>query len=127
MISIDEAGAEARYQTSLSVQVTPESLFERQWGLTLLERVHARLRAEYSGSGKLKLFQHLESCLPGAESGSSYAQISAALEMSEGAVRVAVVRLRQRYAELLRAEIAATVSRPEEIQDEIRHMIEVTS
>jgi RNA polymerase sigma-70 factor (ECF subfamily) len=90
--------------------------------MTLLERTMARLREEYVATGRAKLFEHLQSCLAKDESASPYADIAARLNLTEAAVKMAVHRLRARYREILRAEIADTVSSPEEIEEEIRHL-----
>ncbi len=125
-LPIDEA-AETRYQQDLVVVATPETLFDRQWAWTVLDRVFSRLREEYCSSGKAKLFDQLRSCLPGAEQPASYPQIAAALHMNEPAVRKAVQRLRRRCGELLRSEIADTVSGPGEIDEEMRFLLAVAS
>jgi RNA polymerase sigma-70 factor (ECF subfamily) len=91
----------------------------------VLDQVLDRLRQHYEAAGKKELFDRLQGCLAGEPQQSSYAQVGAALRMNEAAARMAAYRLRRRYAELLRAEIAQTVSRPEEIDEEIRHLIAV--
>ncbi len=118
-VSIDDA-AESRYLHELVEHATPESLFEQKWAWTVLGRVLARLREEYARTAKPEIFECLRGWLPGAESGLSYTEAAAALQMNETAVRMAVHRLRRRYGELLRAEIALTVSSPAEIDEEIR-------
>lgn len=122
VISIDDT-AETRYQGELIAHATPETLFERQWAMTLLNRVLVGLREEYLAAGKQELFDRLQSWLPGAGSRLSYGEAGAGLQMNEAAVRMAVHRLRRRYGELLRAEIAASVSSPAEINEEIHHLI----
>ena len=124
VISID-ADAETRYGRELADHVTPQTLFERRWALTVLDRVLARLRQEYSAAGKQELFSRLEGCLPGAQSPVAYAEAGAALDIKEATLRMAALRLRRRYGQLLRAEIAATVSSPTEIDEEIRYLIRV--
>lgn len=124
VISFEEA-AEARYQRELIEPATPEITFDRQWAWAVLDRVVARLRDEHRAWGKGEHFERLRCCLPGADSRIDYAAMGAALQMNEAAVRMAAHRLRRRYAEVLREEIAATVSNPGEIDDEIRHLIAV--
>ena len=102
--------------------MSPEKAFERRWALTLLDQVLLRLEAEFAASGKAGLFQELKWFLGGDTAGASYAESSRKLEMTEGALRVAVHRFRQRYRELLRLEIANTVGSPEEVDDEIEHL-----
>jgi len=107
--------------------VTPEQSFERCWALTLLDETMNRLAAEFSQAGKAKWFDLLKPCLLGDRDAQPYAALSATLGMSEGSVKVAVHRLRQRYRQLLRDEIANTVETPAEIEDELRHLFAVLS
>jgi RNA polymerase sigma factor (sigma-70 family) len=127
ILSLDTETAEGRYQVELAGGDSPELVFERRWAWALLDQVIDQLRADYVAKGKGKLFESLRTCLSGDPSYIPYAQLGAELALSEGAVKVAVHRLRKRYGELLRVEIAKTVSRPEDIHDEIRHLISVLS
>jgi RNA polymerase sigma factor (sigma-70 family) len=120
IISLDDTEAEERYRHELVESVTPEKLFERQWALTLIELVAARLARDYAAAGRAPLFAQLESCLTGEVSRGKYAEWGAALGMSEGALKVALHRMRRRYGELLREEIARTVTCPAEVDEEIR-------
>ena len=120
LIPINVQSAETSYAVDPADGMTPEKLFERRWAVTLLDQVLAGLRAEYEGEGKAELFEQLKSTLTGERRNIRYAEIGARLAMSEGAVKVAVHRLRQRYRELLRSAIADTVSSPEEVESEIR-------
>jgi len=120
LIPIDAKAAESTCGFELADSLTAEKIFERRWALALLEQVMSRLRADYAGTGKAMQFERLKATLTGERSSIPYAEIGAALGQSEGAVKVAVHRLRQRYRELLREEIAQTVSRPDEVQEEIR-------
>ena len=124
-VSIDEQDAEGRYLREPAGELTPEKIFERRWALTLLENTLAALRQEYFRAGKLPLFDALQGSLSGEKGTPSSAEIAATLNLTEGAARVAVHRLRRRYGELLRAGIAHTVSSPEEIEDEINHLFRV--
>jgi DNA-directed RNA polymerase specialized sigma24 family protein len=126
MIPID-ATAEARFQDDLVDHATPETLFEQQWAWTVLDRVLARLRDEYASLGKQELFASLHGCLPGTEEGLSYAQASAALHQPDSTLYTAALRLRRRYGELLRTEIADTVTSPAEVEEEIRHLMAVVA
>jgi RNA polymerase sigma-70 factor (ECF subfamily) len=112
---------ETRYRLELADTLTPERLFEQQWALTLLDQVLARLQVEMAARGKAALFESMKGHLAGSR-GESYATTAARLGMSEGAVKVAVHRLRRRYRELLQQEIAHTVAGPEEIEEEIRYL-----
>lgn len=126
-LSLDAADGEARYALEPPAADTPESLFERQWVFTLLAQVLEALRNECETTGKENLFAELRLHLQGDRQGPPYAEVAARHGLSEGAVKVAVHRLRQRYGELLRAEIARTVSRPEEVDEELRHFIAVSA
>ncbi|MFN7996897.1 MAG: sigma factor [Bryobacteraceae bacterium] len=104
--------------------LTPESLYERQWALSLIDRVLHLMRAEQAAAGKASVFDRLRTFLTGED---DYRQAAAALGMQESAVRVTVHRLRRRYRDLLTAEVAETVADPAEVQNEIRHLIAVLS
>ena len=122
IISLDEAAAEGLYLRELTDSLTPEKLFERRWASTVVEQVLARLKQEYVEGGKAGLFAKLEPALTGETPPGAFGQWAGELSMSEGAVKVALHRLRRRFGEVLRSEIAHTVSSPEEIDDEIRHL-----
>jgi len=119
-LSIDGASAEIAYAVEPVEHLTPDKIFERRWALTLLKEVLAQLRNEYQREHKTELFDQLKSTLTGERRALGYAEIAARLRTSEGAVKVAVYRLRRRYRELLQAEIAQTVASPAEIEEEIR-------
>jgi len=104
---------------------TPEQSFEWRWALTLLDQVMNRLSAEYARQGKTELFEQLKPCLLGERTAQPYAILASQLGMTEGSVKVAVHRLRQSYRQLLREEIAHTVTKPEEIDEEMRHLFAV--
>ena len=122
IISLDEMAAEELYNHEPDGSLTPEKLFERRWAFTLVDQVLARLKTEYVAADKATLFAKLEPGLTGEINPGLYAEWAAALDMSEGAVRVAVHRFRRRFGELLRSEIAHTVATPEEVDEEIRHL-----
>ncbi|MBI4658593.1 MAG: sigma-70 family RNA polymerase sigma factor [Verrucomicrobia bacterium] len=122
LIHWDEHAAESRYCRDGASEVTPEKLFDQTWAMTLLEQAHAQLREEFAAAGKTKLFDHLKVFLSSDKASFSYAEVADVLRMTEGAVRVAVHRLRLRYREFLRAQIAQTVTTPVELEDEIRHL-----
>jgi RNA polymerase sigma-70 factor (ECF subfamily) len=90
-----------------------------------LEQALGRLRKEYAGQGKEPLFDQLKTTLTEARGAVAYAELASRLGISEAAVKMAVYRLRQRYRACLRAEIAATVANPDEIEDELRHVLGV--
>ena len=118
----DDLEREGRVEVQAPQEWTAERVYERQWALTLIEQVFARLREECRAAGKAELFETLRVYLSGEKSNASYAEAGERLQMSAGAVQVAVHRLRRRYGELLREEISQTVSRPEERDEEIRHL-----
>ncbi len=124
-LSLDLDQAETRFVTEPPTTDTPETIFERQWVCTLLTHVLDRLRLECETNGKAPLFADLQPNLQGDRNGQPYAEIATRHQMSEGAVKVAMHRLRQRYGELLRDEISRTVSRPEEVDDELRRLVSV--
>jgi RNA polymerase sigma factor (sigma-70 family) len=107
--------------------LTPERLYERRWALTVLDTVKAKLAAESAAAGKSHLFETLQVYLTGEVEQAPYAQVAAQLNLSPDAVRKTVERLRRRYGELLRAEVAQTVGHSREIEDEIRHLCQVLS
>jgi RNA polymerase sigma factor (sigma-70 family) len=117
--------AETRYVREPADNVTPEQHFERRWAMTLLETVINRLRAEYEQEGKADLFAALNPCLVGDRTAQPYEELARTLGLTEGAVKSAVHRLRQRYRQLLRDEIAQTVSGPADVDEELKHLIAV--
>ncbi len=121
-ISLELEGAEGRYQLEPQDDTTPETVFDRRWALTLLANVLGKLRTECVEAGKEVLFDQLKVFLGGRSPATSYASVGRDLHMSEGAVKVAVHRLRRRYRDLLRQEIAQTVSAPDEVEAEIGHL-----
>lgn len=127
VLSLDATEAEAQYLRELAEELTPERLFERRWVTTLLERVLGQLGAEYGAMGAPAVFEQLKRFVWGEEPAGSYAEIGAGLGMSQGAVKVAVHRLRQRLRETLRAEIAQTAATPAEVEAELRYLIRVMS
>jgi len=114
--------AERQYLRDVSDEMTPERLYERRFALTLFNRVTSRLRDEFAAAGKSALFSHLGIYLTGEKALASYVDTGARLGMSESAVKMAVLRLRRRYRELLRQEIAQTVKTPEQIESEFRYL-----
>ena len=104
---------------------TPEQVFEKQWALTLLESVLGRVREDYVRDGKGTLFHTLEPCLIGSREMQPYAALASALGMTEGAVKMAVCRLRERYREYLKEEIGHTVASPADVNGELRHLFRV--
>jgi len=121
-LPLDVETAESRFQLEPADPLTAEKVYERRWAQTLLETVFEELRQAYAAEGKADLFAELKGSLVQARAAVPYADLAARLNLSEGAVRVAVHRLRRRYRELLRAEIAHTVAEPGEVEEELRYL-----
>ena len=119
-IPIDRVDAEGRYSAEPVNDWTPERLFDRRWATGLLEHAVARLEAESTAAGKSALVSHLLPTLTGGRGDIPLAAIAAELGMTEGAVKMAASRLRKRYGEILREEIARTVADPADVEDEVR-------
>jgi RNA polymerase sigma-70 factor (ECF subfamily) len=125
--SLDAADAENRYLLESADELPAERIFDRHWADTLLSESMARLREECQAEGKALLFEKTEPLLPGGGAVASYAEIAACLTMSESAFKMAVHRLRRRYGELVREQIARTVSTPEAVEEELRYLVAVLS
>ena len=121
-VSWDEREAEMHYRNESATHTSPDVLFEQAWALTVLEKVMKDLQQEYVRAGKKEVFAALEIFLSGQKSDATYEEIGQRLGMSESAVKMAVSRLRQRYGEKLRSEIAHTVVEPASVEDELRHL-----
>ena len=117
--------AETRYGHEPADNITPEQNYERRWALTLLDTVLRRLRSEYEQEGKAELFAVLNPCLVGDRTAQPYAELAVKLGVSEGTVKSAVHRLRQRYRQLLHDEIAQTVANTGEVDEELHHLFAV--
>lgn len=115
---------ETHYCQEPSDPATPEKLFERRWALMLLDRVLERLDAEQTQAGKAAQFALMKPCIAGGRDIAPLAELGTRLGMSEGAVKVAVHRLRQRYRQLLLEEVAQTVASPGDVEAELRHLIQ---
>jgi RNA polymerase sigma factor (sigma-70 family) len=126
-LSLDWAAAEQRFDLGPATDATPDKLFEKQWATALLDEVLNRLEQEYRNDGKAELFMSLRATLMGSRETQPYAELATALGMNESAVKVAVHRLRKRYREHIRSEIANTVDGSQDIEDELRHLFRVLS
>jgi len=126
-LSLEGEAAESRYWEESASELTPERLYEQRWACVLLERVMARLEQDFDAAGQGPLFAALESLLLEDDRSVSYADLAAEYGLSEGALKMKVYRLRQRYQRLLREEVAHTVARPEDVEDEIRWLFSVVS
>jgi DNA-directed RNA polymerase specialized sigma24 family protein len=123
LLSIDVTAGEGRYALEPSDRWTPERLYERRWALTLLDRVLANLGQRYAEQGKIALFDTLKAFLTDAERISSSAELAAKLGLTEGALKVAVHRLRRRYRDLLKQQIADTVADTGDVPDELEILL----
>lgn len=125
MIPLETAALETRYQLEPAEELTPERIYDRRWAMTVLAGALGALRKECAAAGKEKLFEALKPLLSGDKTDTPYAEIGARLELSDSALKVAAYRLRQRYGELVRAEIAQTVTTQTELDEEIHHLFAV--
>jgi RNA polymerase sigma-70 factor (ECF subfamily) len=121
-LPLDFEDGERRYLREPAHALTAERLYEQRWALALLDRALARLREEYRQAGKAELFERLKDHLTGGEAPRPYREAAADLGTTEGALKMAVHRLRQRFREIVLAEIAQTVAGPDEVDEELRHL-----
>jgi RNA polymerase sigma factor (sigma-70 family) len=127
VLSLDSAKGETRYALEPAHELSPEKMFARSWALTVLQRSISRLEAETTGTHRQEVFQHLAAYLAPTGEVPAYRDMAEKLNMSEGAVKAAVYRLRKRYRELLRAEIAQTVAAEDQIEGELRDLFAALS
>ena len=120
LLSLDWQTADTKFQVAAENEPSPDKAFDREWALALLAKVIDRLQQECAAEGKAKLFEQLKIFLTAGKGESAHADVADALEMEEGAVRVAVHRLRKRYRQLLRDEIANTLSDAAMVDEEMR-------
>lgn len=125
--SLDTATAESWLAQTPSQVLTPEKAFELRWAITLLEQVYRSLAEEYRQQGKGELFDALRTTLAGPGHSGSYADLGQRLGLNEGAVKVAVHRLRRRYRALLRETIAETVATDAEVEEELRYLLRIVA
>jgi len=126
-ISIDQEVAENRFAAEPAQGLQPDALFDRHWAMALLDQAMAQLREEYAASGRAALFEHLQNCLTQDEGSLPYAEVAARLKSTEAGVKMAMSRLRARYREVLRLQIAQTVTSEAEVEDEVRHLFRAFS
>jgi RNA polymerase sigma-70 factor (ECF subfamily) len=120
-VPLDGVAGEERYTHEPADSVTPEKLYDRRWAMDLLDRGLIRLEAEQAAAGKVEQFAALKFCLAGEKV--ALREVADRLGSSEGAIKVAVHRLRERYRQLIREEIASTVDREEEIETELQELL----
>jgi len=126
-IALDALTAEERYRLEPAEQMTPEDIYEWRWAMTVLQTVVEKLAEECRANGKEALYEELKGCLSADGDERAYAEIGVRLGLSADAVKTAVYRLRQRYRELLRAEVADTIADGSEVDEELRHLFAVLS
>ena len=122
--SLDLSSGESRVHLELRDNMTPERQFERAWAVTLLSLVTSRLENEHIAAGKQRFFELMKNALTGERGGLPFEEIKADLGLTEEAIRQAAHRLRKRYQQLLREEVAHTVAEPGDVEDEIRRLFE---
>ena len=123
-LSLDLAAGESRVSLEPAHELTPERLYERQWALTLLELVVAKMEAEYQQTGKTRHFELLKDALGGGRDRLPFAEIAVELNMSVESARQAAHRMRKRYRALLREEVARTVVDPSGVDEELANLFE---
>ena len=124
VVPLEFPSGEERYQREPAHDETPERIFERRWALSMLDRVVERLRNEFVHHGRAEHFERLKMFLLG-QSDAPYAELAREMNTSEGALKVAIHRLRKRYRDLFRQEIADTVADPAEVESELRYLAAV--
>jgi RNA polymerase sigma factor (sigma-70 family) len=121
-IPFDQLAAERLYAAEPADQATPESIFERRWALSQIENALHQLSAAYAAGPRALLFELLKDYVWGDKNGLTLGEIAAQLDLTEEAVKKAVQRLRQQFRECLRREVAQTLSSPDQLEDELRHL-----
>ena len=127
IVSLEQIAEEGSYLNEPVDDFSPDQVFERRWAQTIFQVALNRLGEEFVSAGKAELFDLLKDFQPREKGAPSYAEIGARFGMTEAAVKSAVQRMRARHREILRQEIANTLTRPDEIEEEIRHLREVLS
>ncbi len=126
-LSLDFASGESRYVAGPADTLTPDQLYDRQWTIALLDRVMRRLEEEMRKSGKADWFERLKEFIAGGSDGATYAKTAESLGATQAAAKMATHRMRKRYRELLRREIAETVEHVADVEDEIRGLFKAIS
>lgn len=123
IISLDELSAETRYEEEPQTNLSPEKLYDQKWAASLLDRVMQTLRLEYRALGKGALFDVLRGVIWGGRQEGGYELLARQTGLAEGTFKVAVHRMRNRFKECLRQEVAQTVATPGEVDDELRYLL----
>ncbi len=126
-VPFDTELAERLYKNEPSPKLPAERMYEQRWALALIDQAMMRLRAEFEGAGKAKEFEHLKGFLAAGKGEAPSPTVATGLGMNDGALRVAVHRLRKRFRQLFREEIAHTVASDEDVDEELRHLLAVLS
>src|SRR5215467_10207800 len=124
LVPLEFSSGEERYQREPAHDETPERIFEQRWALSVLDRVVEKLRHEFVQQGRPEHFERLKVFLLG-QADAPYAALAREINTSEGALKVAIHRLRKRYRELFRQEIANTVADPADVESELRYLAAV--
>src|SRR5262245_13433465 len=130
IVPLEIESAEEQYIAERADYLTPEKIYERRWVLTLIDRVFRQLEKEFEVSGRATIFAQLKTFITESENRIPHRQIAADLGMTEGAVKVAVHRLRRRYRDLMRAEVGRPIACPsnsDEVDDELRYLLSALS
>jgi RNA polymerase sigma-70 factor (ECF subfamily) len=125
ILSLDATGAEARFGRETADMRSPDLLYERNWALAVLDEVMLQVQREFAASGRERAFQILRPHLQGDDHGLSYAAVAQELSTTAETARVMVYRLRRRYRELLNGVVLRTVGSPAEVDEELRHLLQV--
>jgi RNA polymerase sigma-70 factor (ECF subfamily) len=125
IVPLQTGMAETRYGAEPADTLTADQIYDRRWALTVLDQVMFQLRAEFRRRGRELVFDQLKNCLTAERDALSYAELAGQVGLSEGALKVSIHRLRQRYRELIRDEIAQTVDDPGLVQEEMRELMNV--
>lgn len=127
LVSWDQTDAESRYASELAVEVSPEVLYDQQWARSLLDRVLAELDSDFARRDRAEIFRQIKQHLWGEAREVPYQELTDRAQMSVGAFKIAVHRVRQQFRDLMRAEVADTVSDTADIDEELRHLVSVLS
>lgn len=122
IVSLDAEEAENRFSSEPFHEATPEKAFDRTWAMTILENTLAQLKQEYAATGKAELFHRLQSYLSGDRDEPAYSALATQLNTTEAAIKMAIVRLRRRFGQLLRAHVGQTVATDAELNEELRYL-----
>jgi RNA polymerase sigma factor (sigma-70 family) len=122
-VCLDTSFAESQYQVEAAREASPERIYDRRWAFALLGRTMARLRDEFVASGKQDEFEQIKECLTADRGSLDYSALAVRTGLSEGTLRVGIHRLRKRFREIFRQEVAQTVATPTEIDAEMRHLM----